>query len=128
MDADTEEDTMRIAVAANGNDLLSAVDDRFGRAPWFLIVDTETGDVEAIENDGSSQMSGAGPKAAQMIASREVDCLVAGHCGPNAFAALAAHGIEVVVAPKTSVADAIEEVKSGKLKPATQPDVKGRWS
>lgn len=119
---------MRIAVAASGKELTSEVDDRFGRAPWFLIVDTATGDVEAIQNDGAAQTSGAGPKAAQMIASREVDCLVAGHCGPNAFAALAAHGISVIVAPKTSVADAIEEIKSGRLTPAAQADVKGHWS
>jgi predicted Fe-Mo cluster-binding NifX family protein len=118
---------MRIAVAASGKELTSAVDDRFGRAPWFLIVDTSTGDVEAIENDGAGQMSGAGPKAAQMIASREVDCLVAGHCGPNAFAALAAHGIDVFVAPKATAADAIEDVKAGKLTRASQADVKGRW-
>ena len=118
---------MRIAVAASGNDLKSEVDERFGRAPWFLIVDTETGDVEAIENDGASQMSGAGPKAAQMIASRSVDCLVAGHIGPNAFAALAAHGIDVITAPKKLVAEVIEEVKSGRLSPAAKPDVKGHW-
>lgn len=119
---------MRIAVAANGKDLKSEVDERFGRAPWFLIVDTETGDVEAIENDGIDQMSGAGPKAAQMIASRDVDCLVAGHCGPNAFAALAAAGVEVVLAPKTAVADAVAGVESGRLAPADRPDVGGHWS
>jgi len=118
---------MRIAVAASGRELTSEIDDRFGRAPWFLIVDTSTGDLEAIENDGAEQMSGAGPKAAQILASREVDCLVAAHCGPNAFAALAAHGIDVIVAPKTSVADAIEQVKSGRLSPTAQPDVKGHW-
>ena len=119
---------MRIAVAASGKDLSSEVDDRFGRAPWFVIVDTTTGDVEAIENEGAGQISGAGPKAAEMIASREIDCLVAAHCGPNAFAALAAYGIDVIVGPKTTVNDAIEQVKSGKLKAASRPDVKGHWS
>jgi len=119
---------MRIAVAASGKELTSTVDDRFGRAPWFLIVDTSTGDVEAIENEGAGQTSGAGPMAAQVIAKRDVECLIAGHCGPNAFAALAAHGIDVFVAPKATAADAIEDVKTGKLRPASQPDVQGRWS
>ena len=119
---------MKIAVASGGKDPSSMVDDRFGRAPWFLIVDTSTGDVEAIENEGANQPSGAGPKAAEMIARRNVDCLVAGHCGPNAFAALAAHGIDVVVAEGLRVSDAIEQVKSGKLAPAERPDVEGHWS
>jgi predicted Fe-Mo cluster-binding NifX family protein len=125
---DTEEDTMKIAVAASGKDLSSKVDDRFGRAPWFLIVDTATGDVEAVRNEGAGQASGAGPKAAEMIARRDVDCLIAGHCGPNAFAALAAHGIDVIVGAELTAADAIEQVKSGKLTATAQPDVKGHWS
>jgi predicted Fe-Mo cluster-binding NifX family protein len=119
---------MKIAVAADGKDLSSKVDDRFGRAPWFLIVDTTTGGVEAIENEGASQASGAGPKAAEMMARRNVDCLIAGHCGPNAFAALAAHGIDVIVGANLTASDAVEQVKSGKLTPAERPDVEGHWS
>ena len=88
---------MRVAVAAQGEDTSSLVDDRFGRAPWFVIVDTTTGDVEAVENPGVKELSGAGPKAAEMMARHEVDYLIAGHCGPNAFVALGAHGIDVIV-------------------------------
>jgi predicted Fe-Mo cluster-binding NifX family protein len=119
---------MRIAVTAAGNDLSSQVDDRFGRAPWFVIVDTTTGDVEAIQNEGAGELSGAGPKAAETMAKREVDCLITGHCGPNAFAALTAYGIDVIVGTKSTVAEAIEEFKSGKLKATKRPDVKGHWS
>jgi len=119
---------MRIAVAASGGDTSSQVDERFGRAPWFLIVDTTTGDVEAIENAGAGEISGAGPKAAETIASREVDCLIVGHCGPNAFTALAAYGIDVVVGVSDTVAEAVRKLESGELRATGRPDVKGHWS
>jgi predicted Fe-Mo cluster-binding NifX family protein len=125
---DGEEETMRIAVAACGRELTSQVDGRLGRAPWFLIVDTKTGEIEAIENEGAGAVSGSGPKAAEMMATHSVDCLIAGHCGPNAFAALAAYGIDVVTGATSSVHDAIEDVKAGRLKAARRPDVKGHWS
>lgn len=119
---------MRIAIAASGSDVSSQVDERFGRAPWFLIVDTTTGDVEAIQNEGAGEISGAGPKAAETIASRDVDCLIVGHCGPNAFTALSAFGIDVIVGASATAAEAIEQLKSGELKAAGRPDVKGHWS
>jgi predicted Fe-Mo cluster-binding NifX family protein len=34
---------MKFAVASQGNDLQSPLDPRFGRAKYFIVVDTETG-------------------------------------------------------------------------------------
>jgi predicted Fe-Mo cluster-binding NifX family protein len=41
---------MKVAVTAQGKDLGDQVDPRFGRCPYFLVVDTDTMVAEAIEN------------------------------------------------------------------------------
>ena len=41
---------MKIAVSSEGTSLDSQVDIRFGRAKYFLIVDSETMEVKPIEN------------------------------------------------------------------------------
>ena len=49
---------MKIAISASGPDLSSAVDPRFGRCPYFLFVDPDSMDFEAIENPNISSASG----------------------------------------------------------------------
>ena len=41
---------MKIAISSVGKTLDSQVDQRFGRCPYFLIVDSETLDLEVIPN------------------------------------------------------------------------------
>ena len=59
---------MKIAITAKGNRLDSEVDPRFGRAPYILIVDTETLAFEAVDNsDNVNAFKGAGIQAASII-------------------------------------------------------------
>ncbi len=57
---------MKIAVAASGPGLDDQTDARFGRCAWFVIVDTETFEFEALENTAAKQGTGAGIAAAQL--------------------------------------------------------------
>ena len=41
---------MKLCITATGNDLNAATDAAFGRAPWFVLVDTESGASQGIEN------------------------------------------------------------------------------
>ena len=41
---------MKIAITAKGTTLTDEIDPRFGRAPYILIVDTETMEYEALDN------------------------------------------------------------------------------
>ena len=59
---------MKIAVTSTGNTLDSQVDPRFGRAAYFLVVDTETMEFECISNDAVSAAGGAGISAAKTVA------------------------------------------------------------
>ena len=117
---------MKIAVTARGSELESEVDSRFGRAAWFIVVDTETGAYEAVDNSaGVEASSGAGVEAARKLVDRGVEAVLTGHCGPNAFRVLRAAGIEVVLGASGTVAEATEAFKEGRLSPAADPDVAG---
>ena len=86
---------MKIAVTSRGEDLQSTVDERFGRARYFLVVDTETGSFEAHDNAQSAgSLQGAGIQSARNVARQGVSAVLTGHCGPKAFRALAAAGHE----------------------------------
>lgn len=119
---------MKVAVTAEGNDAKSRVHPRFGRAPWFVVVDTESGSVEAVDNStGIDASSGAGVQAAQRISSTGAEYLLTGHCGPNAFRTLEAAGIKVAVGVDGTVEDAVRRFEAGEFSDSTGPDVGGHW-
>jgi len=114
---------MKIAVAASGNTLDAAVDPRFGRCAWFVIVDPDTMAFEAVENPGVMAGGGAGIQAAQLVASKGAQAVVAGNMGPNAHQALTAAGIQILPFAGGTVRQAVEAVKAGQLTAASAPTV-----
>jgi len=118
---------MKIAITATGSDLHAEIDPRFGRSQYFVIVDPETGQFEAIENSGTTSGGGAGVATAQMIIGKGVAAVLTGNCGPNAYQVLSAAGIRVITGVTGKVKDAIESYKSGKLRASSQPNVAGHF-
>ena len=114
---------MRIAVTATGDTLESPLDPRFGRCPYFLIVETDNLNFEAVANPNVSRDSGAGIQAAQLLANIGVRFVVTGNCGPNAYQTLTASGIGVIVGCSGTVRNVIEEFKAGQYSTAQQPNV-----
>lgn len=112
--------------ALSGN-LEAQIDPRFGRCPYFVIVDSETMEFEAVPNTASGSMSGAGIQAAQTVASKGAEVLITGNVGPNAFQALSAAGIKVVTGAFGNVREVIEKYKSGGLKETSSPTVRGHF-
>jgi predicted Fe-Mo cluster-binding NifX family protein len=124
-----KETPMKIAITSQGTGLDSDVDPRFGRARWLLVYDLEAGTVDVFDNlSNRNAMQGAGIQAAQNVADQGVSHLLTGHCGPNAFRALSAAGVQVVVGVDGSVQDAIDQFKRGELAVADRPDVEGHWT
>ena len=81
---------MRIAVTTSGNGLDAEVDARFGRAPKFLLVDTETMSSQLVDNPQSLDLAqGAGIQSAQNILVHNPEVVLTGNCGPKAFKVLA---------------------------------------
>lgn len=123
-----EVNRMRIAVTSRGNGLHAEVDARFGRAPKFLLVDTETMSSQLVDNPQSLDLAqGAGIQAAQNILLHNPEVVLTGNCGPKAFKVLQAAGIKVVVGVKGRVGDVIVAYLEGKVQPAEEANVEGHW-
>ncbi len=116
---------MKVAVSAAGGSLEAQVDPRFGRCPYFVIVDIDTMAFEAIPNISAGAMSGAGIQAAQAIAKKGVQAVITGSVGPNAYQALSAAGIRIFIGAFGTVRDAVESFKNGRLQEATIPGPMG---
>jgi len=115
---------MKVAVSASSPDLAGSVDPRFGRCSYFLIVDPETMEFEAVENPYINASGGAGIQAAQLVAGKDVQAVLTGSCGPNAFQTLQAAGVRVFVGVTGTVKAAVQSYVSGaEFKEASGPDV-----
>ena len=118
---------MKIALSVQGKDLHAAVDPRFGRCSHFILVDPETMHFEVLDNPNLAAAGGVGIQTAQFLANQDVQVVLTGNCGPNAFATLQAAGIDVVIGVSGTVQTVIEQYNSGQLHAAAQPNVAGHF-
>ena len=119
---------MKIAVTAQDKDLSSEIDQRFGRAKWLIVIDTETGDFQAHDNAVNlNAAQGAGIQTGQNIANLGVEAVITGNVGPNAFKTLRAANVKVFLTEKQTVAEAVESFKADQLKEVDQSNVQGHW-
>ncbi|MFO7445588.1 MAG: NifB/NifX family molybdenum-iron cluster-binding protein [Ignavibacteriaceae bacterium] len=75
---------MLIAVSSTGNTPDSLVSEQFGRCRYFVIVNPDTMQFEAVSNPGEQMQNGAGPKAAGIIINKGVKVLLTGNVGDKA--------------------------------------------
>jgi len=124
------ENIMKIAVTSKGADIQSAVDPRFGRAAYILIVDSELKNLEVIDNQKNvDAFKGAGIQAAATLGEKQVDVLLTGYCGPNAFRTLQAAGIRVANDANAcgTVEAAVKAFNEGRLAFLKDANVDGHW-
>jgi len=118
-----EKKTIKIAVSSTGEDIESDVDMRFGRCPYFLIVeieDKEIKDVEAIENTAAMQAGGAGITAAQIVADKRVSAVITMNAGPRAFDVFNQLGIKVYLG-EGKIKDVVQKFIDGELEEVSTP-------
>lgn len=119
---------MRIAVTAADNNSDSLLDQRFGRAKYFVIYDTEKNEYSFVNNKQNlNAEQGAGIQAAQTVVQVNVDAVITGHTGPKAFNVLGLAGVKIYYSDAPSVKEALQQFKNGMLSPATGADVEGHW-
>lgn len=118
---------MKIAVTSTGKTLDSKVDPRFGRAAYFIIVDTETVDFSVIENENVAAAGGAGISSAKSVIDAGAQVVLTGNCGPNAERTLSAAGVKLYTGVTGTVLEALELYKSGKLTQADGPNVQSHF-
>jgi predicted Fe-Mo cluster-binding NifX family protein len=119
---------MKLMVTAQGPELSSPVEPRFGRAPFFVLVDQQTGAAQGVANEVNlNAVQGAGIQSGKRAVDLGADAVLSGHVGPKAFDILSAAGIKVYIGTQGTVADAIEQMKNGQLQLAAEADVQGHW-
>jgi len=118
---------MKIAVSASAPGLDAEVDPRFGRCPYFVIVDPETKQFEAMENSAIMASGGAGISSAQAIAGKGISAVLTGNCGPNAYRVLSAAGISILTGVSGRVTDVVDAYNSGRYQNISQPTVEAHF-
>ena len=114
---------MKIALSSSGKSLDSALDPRFGRCAWFLIIDPADLSYEVFDNQNAAQSSGAGIQAAQFLADKNVSAVITGHVGPNAVQTLSAAGIEIFAQQQGTIREVVERYRNKDLNSTTQSTV-----
>jgi len=118
---------MIVAITAQGPSMDAPIEARFGRAPYYVFVDTETMNFDAIQNPNMAAGGGAGIQSAQLMADRNVKYILTGNCGPNAFRVFGAAGVQVIVGVSGRVGDAVSRFKAGEFNVASQPNVESHF-
>jgi predicted Fe-Mo cluster-binding NifX family protein len=116
-------DVMKIAVSSAGPSLADPLDPRLGRCEYLLIVDPDSMEFEAIENENKTRGGGAGIQTARTIAERGATVVLTGNCGPNAYETLTAAGVQVITGLTGTVQDALDCYKKGGVAPSDGPNV-----
>ena len=112
---------MKIAVSADSPDLNAKVGFRFGTSKYFVIVDQDTMDFEAVANPGASTYHGSGVQAVVLVISKKVDTVLTGYSSPTTIGHLTVKGIQVFTGVDGTVAEVVEKYKKGELQ--RQPGV-----
>ncbi|MCK4553993.1 NifB/NifX family molybdenum-iron cluster-binding protein [Candidatus Parcubacteria bacterium] len=118
---------MKIAISSTGKNLESEIDARFGRCPYFLIVEIDDKEisakggsafggksVKAIENTAAGQMGGAGITAAEIVANEKVSAVITTNLGPRALSVFEQFRIKIYQG-QGKIKDAIQKFIKGEL-------------
>lgn len=108
---------MKIAIPVDNKDMESDVCISFGRAPYFLIYDTQSNESLFVVNTAADSAGGAGIKAAQIIVDNGVEAILTPRCGEKAANVIEAASIKLYRSIDSSVRDNVKAFIDGKLSP-----------
>jgi len=115
---------MKVCVTAAASGIDAPMDSRFGRCPFFVVVDLDSMSEISIPNANVNAASGAGTQAAQEVAKQGVSALITGNIGPNAMQTLSAAKIDVYQHQGgIAVRAALEAFQRGDLSKIDAPSV-----
>lgn len=94
-----EKRSIKVCVSSTDGKLDSAIDPRFGRCAYFILLEIENGEIKkesSIKNSARENPSGAGIGAAEKAGQLGTDVLITGNVGPKAKEILDKLRIKVV--------------------------------
>ena len=105
---------MKIVISATGRDIESNIDATFGRALFFLIMDTTTKEVKVIENKARDRPNGVGITAVNTVEKEGINAVITADIGPLAFEIFEQGRVKIYKA-EGKINDAIRLFEEGKL-------------
>lgn len=106
---------MKFAISSNGRNKNDLMDTRFGRCSYFVIYDSETEKYSAIDNEAATAGGGAGIAAAQAIIDENIQVLITGNLGPNAYKLFNNSNIKVYSCDNKTIEEVITAYKNNEL-------------
>lgn len=103
------ENRNKVCVAADGNSLESSVAQGFGRCDYFIIVDPQTLEYEAVPNQHHDQEK-PGLRCAKKIIEQGIKIVLTGKIGDKARKNMESRGIKIIIATGT-VKQAVQSIK-----------------
>ncbi|UCH83263.1 MAG: NifB/NifX family molybdenum-iron cluster-binding protein [Candidatus Latescibacterota bacterium] len=116
---------MKICIPTmDSNGLESRTHGHFGSAPFFAVVDTDTGNVDIEANAGRRHRHGQCDPASH-VDTLNVDAVVCHGMGKRALASLHRGNIDVLIASGETVGDILAEARGGTLQRLTVKEACG---
>jgi predicted Fe-Mo cluster-binding NifX family protein len=105
-----------LAICSKQPGLDSLVEERFGRAEYYVIFDEEKKMPRSIENKAKFEAAGAGGSAVRLLSENGVDVVLAPELGPKAMDAIKAFDMTVYrYTEQKTVRETIEDYRADKL-------------
>jgi len=106
---------MKLVMPMENNDIHDPICASFGRAPMYLLYDTETSEHRFLNNEAAQSQGGAGVQAAQKLVDAGASDVITFRCGENAAAVFRAGDIKIFKAQAGSALENVNLMKYGKL-------------
>jgi predicted Fe-Mo cluster-binding NifX family protein len=113
-----------IALGTSKRSLEAPVEGLFGRSRFFILVDPDTLEWEALDNmKNLSSQSMVGVATARTLLQKNIQTVITGKCGSKAFEELKAAGVQVIFNAEGRVRQVLEKFLRGDFSPAVDPNV-----
>jgi len=106
---------MKIGISSTGKDVSSLTDLRFGRCDCFAVYNTDDNSYRFIDNQAQNAGGGAGIAAAQQMIDEDVEVILTGNMGPNAYNVIMNAGIKLYRVGFVPLEKAVQLFREAKL-------------
>jgi predicted Fe-Mo cluster-binding NifX family protein len=116
---------MKVAISSQGKRRDSQVELWFGRAAYYLIVNTDNMTFDALENDAAGDSADIDEiNAARLVINAGAQAVLTGNCGLDARHMFATADVKLFQGVPGTIEEAVEQFKDGKLTEVPAPGIR----
>ncbi len=117
---------MKIAFPVNEKSIDADIYDSFGRAPYFVIYNTNSKEIEYLDHRAVVAQGAGGIRAAQVLADQGIKVIITQQCGENAEKLLRKAEVLIYKARSASIYDNIDAYLNDQLSLMTELKVRNK--